>query len=188
MICHYIDITLLPDAEFPAHQLLSVLYSKLHHALVQLKTNELGVSFPGYVERPATLGTTLRVFGSEYALVRLMSLPWLLSMRDYILVTQINPVPSSALHRHLNRVQAKSSPERLRRRHMKRHGINEEQAILRVPDDAIEKLKLPFITLQSASTEQKFRLFLRLGPSEAAPLVGSFNTYGLSTTATVPYF
>lgn len=188
MMSHYIDIHLLPDPEFPEHQLLSALYSKLHRALVQLKANDLGVSFPGYAERPATLGNTLRVFGPPVALEKLSALPWLHGMRDHIRDTQIKPVPANAVHRHLGRVQAKSSPERLRRRQMKRHGITEEQAILKVPDDAMQKLKLPFITLRSASNGQTFRIFLRLGPSQTASSEGFFNTYGLSAIATTPCF
>ena len=184
---HYIDIHLRPDPEFPPHQLMSALYAKLHRALVQLKATTIGVSFPGYAEVPPTLGNTLRLFGPEADLSWLVQQDWLKGMRDHAEVCLATMVPADAVHRALRRVQAKSNPERLRRRQMRRHGLTQEQARERVPDSAAEKLRLPFVQLASASTGQAFRLYLRLGlPGTGSS--GSFNAYGLSTSATVPCF
>ena len=185
---HYLDIRLLTDPEFPAHQLLAVLYAKLHRALVQLQTSHLGVSFPGYAEAPANLGTTLRVYGPQTELNRLTQLDWLRGMGDYTDVRPIAPVPADASHRPLRRVQAKSNPERLRRRQMRRHGLTEAQALERVPDLAAERLRLPFVQLSSGSTGQVFRLYLRLGAAMPESAPGVFSAYGLSATATTPWF
>lgn len=188
MLTHYLDIHLRPDPEFPASQLLTALYAKLHRALVQLHADDLAVSFPGYSDKPLGLGKTLRILGSAARLQQLMSLPWLSGMANHVQVSPTAEVPVNATHRTLTRVQAKSNPERLRRRQMKRHGLTAEQARERIPDSAAESLKLPFLPMRSASTGQGFYLFLRLGPLCPASVAGSFNTYGLSTTATTPWF
>ena len=185
---HHIDIYLRPDPEFPAHMLLSALHAKLHRALVQLNTNKLGVSFPGYSERPAHLGSVMRIFGPATELAKLTANPWLAGMSDHVNVGELLPVPSTATHQKLTRVQAKSNPERLRRRHMKRHGLTEQQALERIPDSTAETLNLPFLVLRSTSTGQTFRMFLRLEKSEMETISEDFNAYGLSPTATTPWF
>lgn len=188
MLTHYLDIHLRPDPEFAANQLLAALYAKLHRALVQLQSNDLAVGFPGYSDKPMGLGTTLRVFGTAQSLAGLMATPWLSGMADHVQANAPALVPPTACHRHLSRVQAKSNPQRLRRRHMKRHGLSEAQAKERIPDSAAESLRLPFIALRSTSTGQAFPLFLRFGPVESQPVSGTFNAYGLSATATIPWF
>lgn len=188
MLTHYLDIHLRPDPEFPASQLLAALYAKLHRALVQLRSEDLAVCFPGYSEQPKGLGQTLRVLGNAEGLGQLMALPWLSGMADHVHLTATAEVPAGAVHRQLTRVQAKSNPERLRRRQMKRQGLTAEQARERIPDSATESLKLPFLPVRSTSTGQSFLLFLRLGPPCLAPEAGGFNAYGLSPTATIPWF
>ena len=188
MLTHYLDIHLRPDPEFPASQLLAALYAKLHRALVQLHSEDLAVSFPGYADKPLGLGQTLRVLGPAERLRQLMALPWLNGMTDHVQVSATAAIPTDTAHRQLSRVQAKSNPERLRRRQMKRHGLTSDQARERIPDSAAESLKLPFLPVRSASTGQSFMFFLSLGPPCSVQATGGFNTYGLSTTATVPWF
>ena len=184
---HYLDIFLRPDPEIAAHQLMAALYTKLHLALVQLNSNTMGVSFPDYLEKPASLGKRLRLCGPAVDLQQLMALPWLGGLQDHINLSAVAAVPLQAGHRRFSRVQAKSNPERLRRRQMNRHGLTEEEARARVPDSCAETLTLPFVVLRSASTTQTFRLFLRCESASAATS-GVFNAYGLSATATVPWF
>jgi len=188
MLTHYLDIYLRSDPEFPASQLLPALYVKFHRALVQLRSEDLAVCFPGYSEKPLGLGKTMRVLGSAERLKQLMALPWLSGVADHVQASATSPVPEGAAHRKLTRAQAKSSPERLRRRQMRRHGLTAEQARERISDSAAENLTLPFLPVRSTSTGQAFLLFLRLGPPCPGPLAGSFNAYGLSLTATIPWF
>lgn len=185
---HYIDIKLLPDPEIPAHQLMAALYAKLHRALVQLQSTTIAVSFPGYKAVPTTLGATVRLIGAEIDLARLMGQGWTKGLHDHMEVMPVDSVPANTKHRSLRRVQAKSSPERLRRRHMRRHGLTGDQAKERVPDSTAELLHLPFLVMASTSTRQTFPIFLRLGPVEPTARAGAFNAYGLSTTATIPWF
>jgi CRISPR-associated endonuclease Csy4 len=200
---HYVDIRLQPDAEFAPAMLMAVLFTKLHKALVMAAHHGIGVSFPQVKEAadtlaakpsrtgahpPYRLGLLLRLHGSAPALNALMVSDWLLGVRDHVLCGPVQTVPAQHSYRTVNRVQAKSNPERLRRRQMRRHGLTAEQAQERIPDSATELLDLPFLTLRSQSTGQTFRLFIRHGPVQATPVVGEFGTYGLSPQTTVPWF
>jgi len=186
---HYLDIHLQPVPELTPHQLLSGLYARLHRALVQLNSTDIGVGFPGYDEHKPTLGKQLRLHGPAASLHALMATPWLYGMHDYLTVSDVNAVPPDAYHRRLSRVQADSSPDRLRRRAMRRHGLDAAQAKARIPDYATKRLCLPYVVIGSRSTHQpSFPLFIRQGPLLAEPTVGHFNTYGLSAEATVPWF
>jgi CRISPR-associated endonuclease Csy4 len=186
---HYLDIHLRPDPEFPTHQLLSALYAKLHRALVRLESQQIGVSFPGHTESPPNLGSHLRLQGPLAALESLMQTQWLTGMRDHIHLSAIQGIPAEATHRRVVRVQADSNPDRLRRRAMRRHGIDMEAARERIPDSSAKKLRLPFIQMGSQSTKQaSFPIFIRHLPLEAKAQLGNFNSYGLSSGATIAWF
>ena len=184
----YIDIRLLPDPEFSAPILMNALFAKLHRGLVDHGQGEVGVSFPDIQEHSRDLGVRLRLHGSESALVRLMSIGWLQGMRDHIELRDIAQVPADAMHRPVRRVQAKSNPERLRRRLMYRKGISHDEAAQTIPNSASERLALPYVTLTSNSTRQQFRLFIKHGPLVYTPVHGCFTHYGLSSTTTIPWF
>ena len=185
---HYVDIEVQPDPEFPANQLMSALYAKLHRALVAQGSKRIGVSLPGVDGTGAHLGTRLRLHGKLGALTTLLASDWLAGMRDHVALAQPARVPDSAQHRVVKRVQVKSNPERLRRRLMRRHALSEQEAYQRIPDDLASFTSLPFVQLRSTSTGQPFRLFIDHGPilSNASP--GDFNAYGLSQGATIPWF
>ena len=185
---HYVDIDVRPDPEFPAHQLMSALYSKLHRALVVRQGAGIGASFPGFDPQGTHLGTRLRLHGSLAALAELLESDWLMGMRDHVAMTSPRPVPPDAQHRVVKRVQVRSSPERLRRRLMRRKGVDELQARERIPDKLVQLTHLPFVQLRSTSTGQSFMLFIAHGPVQPGVVVGGFNAYGLSQAATIPWF
>lgn len=183
----YLDIRILPDPEFPTSQLMNALFAKLHRCLAKLGSEDLGVSFPEVDEERPTLGPVLRLHGSEAAFSTLLAQPWLVGMRDHIQLSAVSPVPAQVKYRRVRRVQAKSNPDRIRRRQMKRHGWTEDEARRRIPDTIRETLSLPYLSLESRSTGHRFHIFLRHEPAEA-PSPGPFNAYGLSNIATVPWF
>lgn len=185
---HYIDLRLLPDPEISQPHLMGALFSKLHRALVAQHSQHIGISFPAVQTRPPWLGDRLRLHGDQAELTGLMDANWLTGMRDHVHATRVLAVPPEARHRVVSRVQAKSNPDRLRRRQMRRHGLDAEQALARVPDAVAERLDLPFVQLQSQSTAQSFRLFIRHGELLATASPGVFGAYGLSATATIPWF
>lgn len=176
----YIDLHLLPDPEFPATTLRNALFAKLHRALVSHGHGRIGVSFR-YVEKKAgDLGNCLRLHGQAS--------DWLQGMRDHLATFAIRPVPEGIQHRIVLRVQAQSSPERLRRRLMRRKGLGAKEARAAIPDSAAERLNLPWLDIGSQSTRQTFRLFIEHLPPQANPSPGTFSAYGLSNQASVPWF
>lgn len=185
---HFADIHLRPDPELAPFQLMSHLFGRMHRRLAQGKFTQVAASFPGYALAPATLGGTLRLIAPAEELAAFMAHDWLGALRDHVLLADALAVPEDAKAYRLLRVQAKSSPERLRRRRMRRHGLSEEQAREQIPDDCAERLSLPFVTLSSSSTGRQFPLFLKLAASPGGVMRGRFNSYGLSAEATIPLF
>lgn len=191
MTTHYIDITILPDPEFSHAHLIGALLSKLHRGLVQLKSSSIGVSFPQHVNAPITkrsLGSAVRLHGTQAALQALMELDWLKGMRDHITLSDVAPVPTQTSHRTVQRKQFKTNVDRLRRRRMLRKGETAEQAAQAIPLHVERTPDLPFANLRSLSTGQIFALFVEHGPVRSEPASGAFNTYGLSQGASIPWF
>lgn len=185
---HYVDIQVRPDPEFAVNHLMSALYAKLHRALAAQTSPAIGVSFPGVGGQALHLGTCLRLHGEEAALSALLATDWLTGMRDHVTLTRPQHVPATAQHRVVRRVQVKSSPERLRRRLMRRHNLNQQEACQRIPDDIACFTTLPFLQLRSTSTGQNFRLFIEHGPIQPNAAAGAFSAYGLSPQGTIPWF
>ena len=184
----YIDIRLLPDPEFPVTTLMSALFSKFHRGLVSYGEGAIGVSFPDVKDESRTLGARLRLHGTAVTLRSFQETDWLTGMRDHVSVSAPTAVPTSVRHRIVRRVQAKSNPERERRRLMTRKGITTEQAMRAIPDSSAEKLNLPYLVLTSQSTGQRFRLFVEHLAVQDQAMGGTFGAYGLSSTATIPWF
>lgn len=185
---HYVDIDVRPDPEFPAHQLISALYAKLHRALARQESHGIGVSFPDFDSQAPHLGARLRLHGTLAVLSALMEGDWLSGMRDHAALTLPMQIPPTSQHRAVTRIQVKSSPERLRRRLIRRHNIDEREARQRVPDESARLTHLPFVQLRSTSTGQSFRLIIDHGPVQSGAVPGNFNAYGLSQGATIPWF
>jgi CRISPR-associated endonuclease Csy4 len=185
---HYFDIRLRPDPEFGPQQLMGALFSKLHRALVESNSQDIGVSFPEVQPKRPTLGGHLRLHGESSALQRLAATNWLVGMRDHIQVGEIQAIPSKVSYRTVSRVQVKSNAERIRRRQMRRHGLSEAEVHERMPDLVDVLLALPFVSIQSRSTKQTFRLFIEHSASQDVAQPGVFNFYGLGNGVTIPWF
>jgi CRISPR-associated endonuclease Csy4 len=185
----YIEITVNPDPEFTAPTLMNVVFEKLHHAFVKLANKDIGISFPMVAQEQKTLGNMLRLHGTHHHLENLQSMNWLQGMRDYTECSPILGTPKNVQFCHVRRVQVKSNADRLRRRYIKRHPDASVDSIEKLFDKSKEeKTKLPFLSIKSSSSKQKFRLFLQHLSAQEKEIKGDFNTYGLSNTATVPWF
>ncbi|AWI81285.1 MAG: type I-F CRISPR-associated endoribonuclease Cas6/Csy4 [Betaproteobacteria bacterium HGW-Betaproteobacteria-13] len=185
---HYIDIKLLPDPEFSAPMLMNALFAKLHRGLVDHGGGDIGVSFPEVGGKTLALGSQLRLHGNSTSLGLLMQNGWTQGMRDHITLIEPRPIPTTVQHRVVRRVQAKSNPDRLRRRLMSRKSIGAEEALTAIPDSSAKRLTLPYVEMSSRSTGQRFRLFIEHLAPQPEPVAGGFGTYGLSDIATVPWF
>jgi CRISPR-associated endonuclease Csy4 len=183
----YLDIRILPDPEFAPNHLMNALFAKLHRCLVRTGVDDVGISFPEVDPVKPHLGRVLRLHGTEDSFARLLSEEWLTGMRDHVQISGVQAVPGQVEHRRVRRVQVKSSPERIRRRQIKRHQWTAEEAKKRIPDSSARMLPLPFLSIQSISSGRRFNLFIDQERAER-PVAGSFNAYGLSASATVPWF
>lgn len=185
---YYCDIQLRADPDFVPAILLNALFSKLHRFLTEHPDLNIGVSFPGYSTKPRTLGSQMRLHGNQADISALQNATWLTGMQDHVDCTAVTPVPASSQHMQVRRMQTKSSPERLARRYSKRHQVSEADALRIYQTVKPGKLPLPFLTLNSDSTGQRFILFIEQSASQPDAVSGSFNRYGLSQMATVPWF
>ncbi len=181
----YQDIRVLPDPEFIEETLMAALFARLHRALVAYGKGDIGISFPEHAKK---LGGVIRLHGSQAALTQLEESRWRAGLNDYCRATAILAIPAVTGWRVVSRVQVKSSVERLVRRSLRKGWITEEQAQQRIAEGRDRRCNLPFLTLNSLSTGQCFKLFISHGKLQTTPASGSFSSYGLSDTATVPWF
>lgn len=187
----YLEWQVRPDPEVLPPEVLSQAMQRLHQQLTRSGERRVGVSFPEHAASSfrCSLGHRMRLHGPVEALEALDGGQWLGPARDHLSGGVLQALPAALLgHRVVSRMQAKSNVDRLRRRQMKRKGLTHDEAVAAIPDHARETLQLPYVELRSASTGQPFPLFIRHAPVQAWPVAGEFGAYGLSPTATVPWF
>lgn len=171
-----------------APEMLARAFSAVHLCLVNLRTADVSVSFPRQDDRARSLGNCLRMMGPIHEVGAIAALPWHRIVRGPTTFSGVSAVPATRVFRGVRRVQAKSNVERLRRRYVARHGVAYEDARRMIQEDLRRTLDLPWLRLKSHSSGQEFRLFLRLDDSRPEFVAGHFNAYGLSSTATIPWF
>lgn len=181
---YYLDIRILPDSEFKETVLMNAIYSKFHKALCDLQSTNLGVSFPKYQR---TLGNVLRIHGGVAELDDLKGMNWVGGMSGYCEVKSISLVPTDVKYRNVARKQPIMSNAKLHRL-FKRGSISEEEVERYRAKMFAEGLDNPFVELKSASNGQRHRRYIRFGPLLDEPVKGKFDQFGLSKTATVPWF
>ena len=181
---HYIDIRLFPDAELSASILMNALYAKFHKALCDLNSTHIGVSFPKY---EITLGCILRLHGSENDLAKLQQQNWIGGMSGYCQISAIQPVPDVVQYRTVSRKQSNMSHAKLDRL-LKRESIAPEQTGQYKAKMFANGLDDPYIELTSGSNGHKHRRYIAFGELLDEPVAGQFDQFGLSKTATVPWF
>ena len=184
----YFDIKALPNAEILQTAVVSHLMQQLHSVLPEYR-GRIGLSFPAYGQQH-TMGGIIRVLGIKNDVSdisqQLKNLPEVI---DYSLVTAINPVPPSvSKYACFTRIHAKGKSRytRIKKRHIS-NGTWTSEIEHAVSEKMTQKLFLPHINLRSASTGERFLLFLKRR-IVTTPVVGLFNGYGLSKTTTVPWF
>jgi CRISPR-associated endonuclease Csy4 len=181
----YLDIRVLSDPEFGEEILMAALMAKLHRALGERASGDIGVSFPHH---RLTLGDCLRLHGTALALNELEAKRWRKGLNDYVACGVIATVPPRAVWRTVSRVQLKGSPERMLRRSVRKGWLSQEEADRRKGDMTQEMTTLPFLNMKSLSNKNAFRLFIRHGEAVEQPATGKFSSYGLSPDATIPWF
>lgn len=180
----YIEITLLPDAEFSYILLLNSLYNKLHKTLYDISSTFIGVSFPQY---KATLGNVLRLHGNSKDLERLMAMQWIGALNGYCEIEPISKVPSDCKYRKFSRQQSNMSQAKLRRL-IKRGTLKPDMTVEYVSKMGEKLIQSPYLELTSISTGQRYRRYIKISEITNIPTSGNFDCFGLSKSATVPWF
>lgn len=182
---HYLEIRVMPDPEFNEEMLMAALMAKLHRVLGARGKGDIGICFPKMAVKP---GDTLRVHGTRTALDEVEATCWRKGLSDYCQCSVISPVPQVKGWRTVSRYQPKGSPQRLLRRSVKKGWITEDEALKRLETSQEKRVSLPYLNMKSLSSKQNFRLFIRQGEMLPQPVYGVFTSYGLSATATIPWF
>jgi len=181
---YYIDIRLIPDAEMPINRVINTVYAKLHKALCDLRSTDIGVSFP---QRKILLGSVLRIHGSKARLGQLQEKDWLGGIVGYCVVGDIILVPAESQFRPVVRKQSNMSLAKLRRL-TKRGSISEQEANQYRAKMFTKGLDNPYVELESGSNGHRHRRYIEFGELVDAPVEGEFDQFGLSKTATIPWF
>lgn len=202
---HYIEITLIQNAEIPLYFIWSKLYTQLHLALVEIKDSQervpVGVSFPNYRyeadKQTGFLGDKLRIFANDQATLERLDLDrWFARLRDYIHQSSIRETPLDKVTQHTCFAR-KSFPSVAQKAHSRaflyaKWNSQEQVNIDNMADQlrqTIDTKGLPFVSLQSLSGGHDYRLHITqiwdVPRNEAEPV---FSTYGLSRNASVPIF
>ncbi|MGO3343752.1 MAG: type I-F CRISPR-associated endoribonuclease Cas6/Csy4 [Marinomonas sp.] len=214
---HYLDITLLPDAEMSLGFVWYKLYQQIHLMLVENKVGEkdsaIAVSFPHYAKKGFPLGDKLRLLaGTQQDLERLDVGRWLSRLEDYLHIKSIKPVPDAVTEFVYFKRWVYKSPDKMRSQVNKRaeylakkNGLNTEQVkarLLESIDNMEQQSRLPFLNMSSLSTDsnvpaserRNFKLFIEKQQVES---LGNnqklFTCYGLSRRseeqqAPIPWF
>ena len=197
---YYQDITLLPDPETDLYFLWKKVYQQIHLALVEIKGEGnrvgVGVGFPKYVYGKSRkhLGNKLRLFAStEAELNQLNAEKWLERLQDYAHLTKPRAVPNKTEHVSFARKQIKSL-EKIAKRRAEHLNISYDEALAFLMNAGrSDECDLPFIQMESLSSESsstsrnRFPLFVERKRVDKS-MGGRFDCYGLSKTATVPWF
>ncbi|WP_198244587.1 type I-F CRISPR-associated endoribonuclease Cas6/Csy4 [methane-oxidizing endosymbiont of Gigantopelta aegis] len=181
---HYIDIRILPDAEMRENVLLNKVYTKFHKALCTLDAEDIGVSFPEYKIK---LGRLLRIHSNAERLTELQKMQWLGGLVGYCNIAEIKLVPENTTFRVISRIQTTMSPAKYRRL-LARGTITEKEQKQYKAKMFQKGLDNPYMELESASTGKKYRRYLIFSDLLDNSVEGKFDQFGLSKTATVPWF
>jgi CRISPR-associated endonuclease Csy4 len=181
---HFIDIRIKPDDEMRENVLLNKVYTKFHKALCILESTDIGVSFPQF---EVLLGRTFRVHGSLARLRELQDLQWLGGLLGYCDVDDILPVKGILKYRTVSRKQPAMTLAKLRRL-ANRGSITPEKAKEYKAKMFSKGLDNPYLELESISNGHLHRRYLEFGALRDSDASGEFDQFGLSRTATIPWF
>jgi CRISPR-associated endonuclease Csy4 len=187
---YYIDIKIISDDEINLGFLWKKVYQQIHLALVEAKNEKIALSFPNYGSKIFPMGNILRIFAQTQEEIEALSLKkWLDKLKDYTVIGNISM--TSTVHKYVQfrRQQFKFHKDIIRRaeHQAKRRNISLEEALKHFEGYKEKENKLPYLMYKSLSSNQEIRLFIEKKEFNSKQ-DGDFNTFGLSKTATVPWF
>ncbi len=182
---HFINLFFQADEDVPIYFIRNKVFVKFHKALHDQKQNSIGISFPNHKTK---LGNIIRFHGNNTSLKTLQRSNWLGGLAGYCEASEILFVPEKIEgYRTVSRIRENMTNAKLRRL-IKRGSISEDEAKDYRAKMMVGSLDNPFLELQSKSTGEKYRIYIAFGTLQDQPVRGDFNHFGLSKTATVPWF
>lgn len=180
---YFIALNVLPNGDVPTCITMAAIIGRLHGVLAHHDRRDIGVSWP--LGRGRYFGGVIRLHGTKAALTWLAGQMWLGALGDELAVSAIEAIPANARWVRYARVQPKRRTGSVVRRYARRHNCTEEEAAI-LYEKADDRLcHLPFLTLNSTSTRQDYRLYVHRQPDSPVN-AGRHNHYGL--TGAVPLF
>lgn len=192
IVC-YEDLILKSVQEISVTFLMEKVMSALHMICVESEHTygfvNFGVGFPQYNMEKKSLGHIIRLFATkDDILQKLSSDTRLVRLDDYVQKGEISPIPTLDGYVQYRRVQFKENKDRLVRRYAKRHQTNLKLTESRYSEYKRCSSTLPYITMDSLSSRQRFKLYIKelTLRENSSPLV--FNSYGLTKSGALPHF
>lgn len=181
----YIDLVLQADEEVPIYFIRNKVFAKFHKVLNDLKQTAIGVSFPKYKTK---LGSTIRIHGEKSDLDILQQKNWLGGLAGYCIVSDVLPIPENIKgYRTISRIRQNMSNSKLQRL-IKRGSISSEETKAYEAKMLATGLDNPYLELESISNGHKHRRYIQFGYVSDQAVSGKFDQFGLSKTATIPWF
>lgn len=181
---YYIDVLLKPDSEMRVNVLMNKTVTKLHKALYSIQSDSIGISFPEY---KILLGNKLRIHGNHIMLSKLEENDWLGRLNGYCQKTPIQEIPKNISYRIISRKQCNMSNSKLKRL-IKRKGLNSTEIKNYKIKMLSQGIDNPYLELESTTSHQLYRRFISFSPIQENETSGKFDSFGLSKTATIPWF
>ncbi|MCW8930868.1 MAG: type I-F CRISPR-associated endoribonuclease Cas6/Csy4 [Gammaproteobacteria bacterium] len=182
---YYIDLFIQPDDEVPIYFIRNKAFNKLHKILFDINSHDVGVSFPKLEKK---LGDVIRLHSSHSSLEVLHNNNWLGGLSGYCKLSEVLQVPENIQgYRTISRIRQNMTNSKLNRI-ITRGSISVEDVDNYRVKMLKNSLKNPYLDLQSISTNEKYRIYLKFSPIQEISHEGDFNHFGLSKEATVPWF
>lgn len=181
----YLDLIIQADEEVPIYFIRNKAYNKLHKALYDIESNDIGVSFPNANKK---LGDIIRLHSTQQSLESLQKSHWLGGLSGYFKISPILPIPNKIQgYKNISRICQNMTNSKLNRL-IKRGSISNNHIDSYKLKMLKNSLDAPYLELQSNSTNKKYRVYLEFTGLQKILTKGEFNYFGLSKTATVPWF
>ena len=181
---HYIDIRIKPNADMRSNFILNKVYTQLHEILWDLKTDDLGVSFP---EWKVLLGQVVRLHAHKARLESLETPQWLGNLATHCTMSKLQNIPSNVQYRCISRTRPNMSQSKLKRL-IQRGSISSDEVKHYRTKMFASGVDNPYLELESSSNGHKYRRYLQFSELLNKPQQGSFDSFGLSKEATIPWF
>lgn len=196
----YLEFTLIKNDK-SIYECWTLLFNQVHLSLSTFSNMgicSLGVSFPTYYFKEnddrtvARLGDNLRIFGNfetlkifEKDLLNRLD-KFYPNWQDDLHKKSIKAVPDTHQYAVFSRYYAKDIQE-VAKEFAKHKNISLDKALIHCQTHKAKPKKYPFVALNSLSSQKRFNLYI-VKTLVKKQVAGEFNTYGLSSTATVPEF